>query len=141
MPKSDDSLFRQVVRFEVVAISDEFRELLRDLPEAIRAKEVRIGNKVIQGARTVLVASSLEQIRDQLPEIVAKLVDPEHQHLMVNQRSGECYCSERFPKCPAKKLPANCPTCECEQMDSLVTLNKSFELDISKLLSAQRSGR
>ena len=67
---------RLVERYEVVCVSDEFLEIIKNCPEASTAASVQIKGRRIEGAKTVLIASSMEEIQTNLPAIVAELADP-----------------------------------------------------------------
>lgn len=109
----------EVHRFDVIAVSDEFLKLIKDLPELSTAAFVGIGGKRIEGPKQILVASSMEEVERNLPAIVAQLTDPLHQHIRVIHRSGSCRpCAE------SGKI--------CEHLGrTIVTLNQRFNLDVS----------
>ncbi|TSC93833.1 MAG: hypothetical protein CEN87_733 [Parcubacteria group bacterium Licking1014_1] len=90
----------RVHRFDVVAVSEEIEE-----------------------PKQVLMAGSVEEVEKNLPGIIAQLVDPRHQHILIILRRGICRsCAESN-----KKL--------CEHLGkNIPSLNFTIDLDLSKMV-------
>ncbi len=85
---------RKVESFQVMAVSDEFLKILEDVPEAASCSSVEVAGKYIAGPKCIMVASSMQQIEQNLPAMVAQLADAEHTHLHIVHKSGDCWRCE-----------------------------------------------
>ena len=86
---------QKVESWQVMAMSDEFYRLCQDMPECATASSVSMGGRKIEGAKCILKASSMEEIKQNLPALIKQLTDAEHTHLHVVHKSGWCYtCKE-----------------------------------------------
>lgn len=111
--------------FEVIAVSEDFLDVIKDFPEASTASSITIDEKTIEGAKTVLLADSIEQIEQNMPSIVANLADREHTHLRIIQRSTNCSL------CWADKQKGKELT-PCTH--NWGTVNRAFNIDITEYL-------
>jgi len=123
---------QKVRRYEVIAISDEFLKVLDSMPEASTASRVKFGDKWIDGPKVILIVSSKKEVIDNLPDIVAKLADPEHHHLRIIKKTGECYF------CVREGLSKNpeIPIADCPHIDKMgvAILNESWTIDVKEYL-------
>ena len=117
-----------IIWYEIVAVSNEFMELLRDIPEASTASSVRIGEKLIEGPKQILVADSIEEIETNLPRIISQLADPEHTHVRIIEKQTHCpECVENRRKNPEKRIAP------CSHNSQ--TLNRARDIDVKQYLT------
>ena len=114
----------KINRFEVIAVSHEFLEIIQELPELSTASEIQIGEKKIKGPEIILVASSMEEIYKKLPDIVNDIATIKNHHLRVIHRQGTCHRCK--PKQNGKSVT------ECPHLKEIATINRSFGLDVQK---------
>ena len=119
----------KIERFELIIISNKFLEIIREVPEASTAKEVVIGTRKIKGPEVIFVASSMEEIIVNLPDIISSTATTENHHLRVIHRQGSCH------RCEARKDGK--PVIECPHLKEIVTLNKLSDLDVQKYLKLE----
>lgn len=121
----------EVVWYEVMAISEEFMKILEDIPEASMSERVTIGDKVIEGPKEVYLASSLEEVKNNLPGIIANLTGSDGQHIRIIERSVSCsVCAEEKKKNPEKSI-------RCTH--GLMTVNQAWNVNIQKFLESQKA--
>lgn len=88
-----------VHRFEAMAVSKEFLDGIKGSPELSTCEVAQIGNKRLEGPKAVLTASSLEEIKQKLPAIVAQTGNQGLQFILIH-RWGECHtCAESKTLC------------------------------------------
>jgi len=121
----------EVLWYEVVVISDEFLEILKDIPEAATSKQVTIGGKVIEGSKEVYLAMSLEEAGNNLSAIIANLAGgPEGKNIRIIERSTNCStCAEEKKKNPEKAI-----RCTHGRM----TVSRAWNVNIQKFLESQK---
>lgn len=121
----DAVLERPVVWFEVFAVSGEFMELARDIPELMRASSIEHGGRRVEGPRNVFVANSLEKLEERLPNIARQIVASGATNVVVVRKATRCsQCSRDRAEHPERPA-ARCP-------HGRATLNRAFAVDISK---------
>lgn len=111
-----------VQRFDVYAVSGEFLEVLRDMPEASSASWVKIGNKKIEGATQILTGVTPQEIEQQLPKLAAQFVESGKPHFRMIERISVCSsCSGKNPDCT-------------HPIGGLVSFHRALDIDLKKLL-------
>jgi hypothetical protein len=120
----------QVSWFEVMAFSDEFKTILQDMPEASTAKSVQFGDKTIEGPKEVFLAETMEEVKNELPNIVASL-NADCQNIRIIQRLTNCqFCAKNKLKKPGKVI-------RCSHGKPLV--NRAYDVDLQKLLKSRNA--
>jgi hypothetical protein len=120
-----------IVWYEVVTVSNEFLELLEDIPEAITHSGVYIGDKYIEGPKTIFIAESMEEIEENLPTVISELVDPKNMNVQIVKGTTNCTgCIKEKNKNPAK------PIVPCSHGDIPIIYSR-YEVDINKYLTTE----
>jgi hypothetical protein len=115
----------KAIRFEIVAVSKEFLEILEDMPEASMASSVTIGNRKIEGPKERLEANSAEEALNVAIEQAKKLKSPEEFTIIITERQAMCYT------CPGEDqdVVVNCP-----HFSRLASLNSPRSINAAELL-------